>query len=277
MYLPTTNTVAWSTNTTERMRLDSSGNLCIGITTPGSSRLQVTKTSGINTTIIGWSDNANSTGRLSVITSGVGIGSDGVIAFSTNQGGTDTFNERMRLNASGALLVGYTTSQVSGTLLQVNSSVVATGYTIRNGTGGSYGPNSFNINYSSPNVQLWIDTTNLGNITITSDYRLKENVAAVSGNAIGRVMQLNPIQFNRKEIGIFKGSNAIEEGFFAHELQDIIPSAVFGEKDALTVDGGVQPQSLNWSPIVATLVKAMQEQQATIQSLTDRISQLEAK
>jgi len=196
---------------------------------------------------------------------------------SGTAGNNATFTQTMTLDSSGTLLVGYTTSQVASTLLQVNSSVVATGYVVRNGTGGSYGPNSFNLNFSTPNVQIWIDTTNLGNITIISDYRLKENVAAVSGNAISRVMQLNPIQFNRKEIGIFKGSNAIEEGFFAHELQDIIPSAVFGEKDALTVDGGVQPQSLNWSPIVATLVKAIQEQQAMIELLTDRITQLEAK
>jgi len=264
---------------TQAMTLDASGNLGIGTSSPTTSKLHLKQTTNAQGLKIEATSNDsqlliynnNGEPEFRVVATYGSTGSFQPITFWTS----DT--KRMTLDASGKLLVGYTTSQVAGALLQVNSSVVATGYVIRSGTGGSYGPNSFNINFSSPNVQLWIDTTNLGNITIVSDYRLKENVAAVSSNAISRVMQLNPIQFNRKEIGIFKGSNAIEEGFLAHELQAVIPSSVHGEKDALTEDGGIQPQSLNWSPIVATLVKAMQEQQAMIQSLTDRIAQLEAK
>jgi hypothetical protein len=194
-------------------------------------------------------------------------GSSGTLRFYDVTAGSD----RMNIDASGNLLVGTTSAP-----FVKSSMVVANGYAARDGESGSFSGNVFNINWTG-NPFLWIDSTNIGQLATVSDYRLKENIALVSSNAINRVMQLNPIQFNRKKVGMFGGSSEVEEGFLAHELQAVIPSSVHGEKDALTEDGGIQPQSLNWSPIVATLVKAIQEQQAMIQSLTDRISQLEAK
>ena len=62
-----------------------------------------------------------------------------------------------------------------------------------------------------------------------------------------------------------------QEGFIADELQTIIPSAVNGEKDALTADGGIQPQTLNMAPIVSVLTKALQEQQLIIDELQHKV------
>jgi hypothetical protein len=52
------------------------------------------------------------------------------------------------------------------------------------------------------------------------------------------------------------------EGFIAHELQAVIPSAVSGEKDAVNEDGSIKPQGIDTSFLVATLTAAIQELKA---------------
>ena len=177
------------------------------------------------------------------------------VAPSGTAGNTITFTQAMTIDGSGNLLVGYTAIGAS-----VSNRFTAVGIQCKAGTGASpnVSGNSFNIAFGTGS-QLWIDTTNTGTITVVSDYRLKENVLKQETLALPRIMQLNPVQFTRKEIEMYHGSSDIEEGFIAHELKSIIPSAVFGEKDDLTEDGKIQPQSLNWSPVVSVLVKALQE------------------
>jgi len=148
--------------------------------------------------------------------------------------------------------------------------VIASGFRGRAGTSGAQS-NTFNINWTGFPF-LWIDTTNIGQLATVSDYRIKENIQAQVEAALPKVMQLNPVKYNRKEIGIFAGSEDTEEGFIAHELQAVIPSAVHGDKDALTEDGGIQPQSLNWAPIVSVLTKAIQELKAEVDSLKAQIN-----
>jgi hypothetical protein len=182
----------------------------------------------------------------------------------------------MRIDSGGNLLVG-TTSQYASAKLSVNGSIASgTGWYTRAGSSGALGSNLFNIQWTGSPF-LWIDSTSIGQLATVSDYRLKENVTPQTGLALNRVMQLQPVEFNRKAVGIFGGSTAIEEGFVADQLQSIIPSAVYGDKDAVTEDGKIQPQSLNWSPIVSVLTKAIQEQQAIITDLKARIETLEAK
>ena len=69
------------------------------------------------------------------------------------------------------------------------------------------------------------------------------------------------------------GSNG--EGFIAHELAEVCPYAVNGEKDEVDSEGNIRAQSIDTSFLVATLTAAIQEQQALIQSLTTRITALE--
>ena len=99
-----------------------------------------------------------------------------------------------------------------------------------------------------------------------SDYRLKEDVAPLIG-ALARVAALKPVTFK----WIIDGSSS--EGFIAHEVQEIIPLAVKGEKDGMADDGTNRPhyQSLDASMIIATLTAAIQEQQAIILSLKARL------
>ena len=104
----------------------------------------------------------------------------------------------------------------------------------------------------------------------TSDYRLKENVQPMIG-ALAKVAALKPCTYTWK----IDGSNG--QGFIAHELADVCPQAVSGEKDATNEDGSIKPQGIDTSFLVATLTAAIQEQQQMIETLQAKVAALEAK
>jgi hypothetical protein len=110
-----------------------------------------------------------------------------------------------------------------------------------------------------------------------SDYRLKENIETLSGG-LASVQAMRPVSFTWKN----GGERAV--GFIAHELQEIVPSSVTGQKDAVDEDGNPKYQSLFPAPaeMIAKLVSAIQELKAindtqaeTINALTARITALE--
>jgi hypothetical protein len=112
----------------------------------------------------------------------------------------------------------------------------------------------------------------------SSDYRLKENIAPMTG-ALTTVSALKPVTYNWKA----NGSNS--QGFIAHELQAVVPECVVGEKDAVetyTDEDGIEQtkpkyQGIDTSFLVATLTAAIQEQQTIINDLKARVETLEAK
>jgi hypothetical protein len=117
----------------------------------------------------------------------------------------------------------------------------------------------------------------------SSDYSLKQDIAPMTG-ALAKVALLKPVTYKWK----FDGSDG--EGFIAHELAEVCPHAVTGEKDGVqtveikdeygNVTGTeVRPihQGIDTSFLVATLTAAIQEQQTLITALTARITALEAK
>ncbi len=96
----------------------------------------------------------------------------------------------------------------------------------------------------------------------SSDYRLKEGIIKLSG-AVDRVKLLSPINFNFKA-----DKSKIVDGFLAHEVAEVVPEAVSGEKDAVTEDGKIDPQGIDQSKLVPLLTAAVQE-------LTERVEALE--
>jgi hypothetical protein len=96
----------------------------------------------------------------------------------------------------------------------------------------------------------------------TSDYRLKENVTDLTG-ALATVNALRPVTFNftRDEEGIE------HKGFLAHEVAEVAPRAVTGEKDAVDDDGEIAPQMIDPSKLVAIMAGAIQELTARIEAL----------
>jgi hypothetical protein len=180
--------------------------------------------------------------------------------------------EAMRLDSSRTLLINTATMPGS------SNSVLGIVYTSGNGAGiqhtastGGAAPKVFDFVNSSNSSVGYIAVSGTGvSFTSTSDYRLKENVAPMTG-ALGKVMALKPVTYTWKSVPGMAG-----EGFIAHELAEICPYAVHGEKNAVDDNGNPVYQGIDTSFLVATLTAAIQEQQALITSLTGRIAALEA-
>lgn len=172
--------------------------------------------------------------------------------------------ESMRIDSAGVLIVGNTSS------LAQPGTVDAKGYKGNAGVGGAKG-NTFNVYWTGSSPQLWIDTTNVGTISVSSDYRIKRNVETQTDEALSRVMQLRPVTYQMADYeDLFNASDDIKEGFIAHEVSEIIPSAVEGEKDCSD-----QIQSLKLDAIVSVLTKALQEQQVLIETLRADLAALQ--
>jgi hypothetical protein len=101
-----------------------------------------------------------------------------------------------------------------------------------------------------------------------SDYRLK-NVLGPVVEPIERVKRLRPVHF------AWKADGRKQDGFLAHEVAEVVPDAVTGDKDAVTEDGEIAPQGLDNARLVPLLVAAVQEQQVQIEQLQRRIDILE--
>ncbi len=64
-------------------------------------------------------------------------------------------------------------------------------------------------------------------------------------------------------------------GFMAHELQDVLPYLVTGQKDAVDSNGNIIPQTLDYSKLTPILVKAIQEQEMQINQLKKEKNELQ--
>jgi hypothetical protein len=103
-----------------------------------------------------------------------------------------------------------------------------------------------------------------------SDYRLKENVEPLTG-ASQKIQLLKPSSYNYIAYPDFRVS-----GFIAHELQEVVPEAVCGEKDATDEEGNPEHQTVDLSKVVPLLTAALQETITELQTLKARVAALEA-
>ena len=189
------------------------------------------------------------------------IGGTNAVAFHTGNIGSET--ERARIDSSGNLLFNKTSTAASGSGVAFETNDTSSFY--RGGDGSA--------------IRFFRSSTQVGRIDVTasatsyvtsSDYRLKEDIQPMTG-ALARVAVLKPCTYKWKSTG------EESQGFIAHELAEVCPDAVSGEKDAVDEDGNIKPQGIDTSFLVATLTAAIQEQQALLTSLTARIAALEAK
>ena len=266
-----------STNGSERLRVDSSGNVGIGTTSP-SYPLHVVNPSNANQGIdIRFPDSV--TALLNCTRQGTGgfqklrIGGQDGIEFFTE--GT----ERGRFTAGGVLLVGTTdVSRTAGVGVKINPAsytttptVACVGTASTNAAADTYhvystGASAYRFYVGYGGTVFATNTT----ISAVSDARLKENIQDIDAG-LDAVMALKPRKFDWKA---GKGKDIKgDRGWIAQEFKQVFPDMVDEWRDP--APKGEEPYKSVRADLIPVLVKAMQEQQALIESLTARIAALE--
>lgn len=248
---------------TTAITVDTSQNVGIGTSSPVTG-LSVSKSSGFIQLTDGtidyrsfvWTGNA---------AAAIGTWSNHALLFNTNN------SERMRIDSSGNLYKGGTSGPSGTSGAQVNINYVGSsqmGLFLLDGEASGTSRNAVRFERTSGNTVGSITTTNAGTAyNTTSDYRLKVNPTAMVG-ALDKVLSLKPVTYQWK----IDGSDG--EGFIAHELQEVVPSAVTGEKDDVNEDGSINPQAVDYSKLVATLTAAIQELNAKVDAQAAEIASL---
>jgi hypothetical protein len=278
------------------MRIDSSGNVGIGTSSPSTFGKFVTQTSTSgNTPIIAITDNSASPQLNHYITDsgstvrnlnqiGFNAGStssanyQGFMTFSTMASAGGTISERMRIDASGNVGIG-TTSPANKLDLQspsatalcfhgLQSSVVewqigfkASDSNFYVGTGGTLGGAGL---YQTNTGTAWI---------AVSDERLKKDITPLDdAKGLAGLLKLNPSTFYWKSED---AQQDLQIGLIAQNVQEHFPDLVsMGPVSEAAPDGAI---GVNYTGFIAPLIKAIQELKAIIDTQATRIAALEAK
>jgi hypothetical protein len=255
---------------TQAMTLDASGNLGVGTTTP-DARLDVTRSGN---------------GQIAVLQTGTNRGfsfesqSDTALQIASIQGSTNldlwantlSFSaggsERARIDSSGNLLVGKTAS--GDTTLGIQ--IMPSGITYFNRSGSTNADTTLHV-YSTGAAAYRFYVGMGGTVYATSttisaisDIRYKENVRDLDVG-LDAVMALKPRLYDWKEGKGADIKNA--RGFIAQEFEEVFPDLIDEWKDP--APEGEAPYKSVRQDLIPVLVKAIQEQQALIQSLKARL------
>ena len=249
---------------------DGSGLTGVGLGTTGSINTSgiitaTTLTIGAGTTAL---PSISPTGDSNT---GIFFPSADTIAFS--EGGT----EAMRITNDGYALFNTTNKALRDSTSDVGLSIDPGGGGLLQLAAG--GPTFFNrVSSDGQIIAFRRNGANVGSISVTgsatayntsSDYRLKENVTVVT-DGIARLQQLNPSRFN-----FIADPDTTVDGFIAHEVQAVVPEAIYGEKDAVDADGNPVYQGIDQSKLVPLLTAALQEAMERIEQLESAVATLQ--
>lgn len=250
IYNPAPNELGLVTNGTNHLNIDSSGQVEISSAGSAASPTLVFNTD-IDTGI--YSPGANQ------------------LAFATN--GT----EAARINSIGCLIVNDTDLRdLSGQKFQVSG--FAQFYQTSSGVATISVTHTESATQSAIIFRQGNPASTVGSISVSggsstsyntsSDYRLKENIVPLTG-AADRIKQLKPNRFN-----FIANPDRTVDGFIAHEVQDIVPEAITGEKDAVDDKGNPEYQGIDQSKMVPLLTAALQEAIGRIETLEAEVAAL---
>lgn len=165
--------------------------------------------------------------------------------------------ERMRITSGGDVFIGATSAANVEKLGVTYNSQDRLGFVLNDtytGAGGAQIAIQFRRNGSA--IGSITTTTTTTSYNITSDHRLKEDFRNYSGLDLISKIKTYDYKWKKSEDRMF--------GVKAHELQEVVPYAVTGEKDA------EQMQSVDYSKLVPILVQAIQELKAEIEILKNK-------
>jgi hypothetical protein len=195
--------------------------------------------------------------------------------------------ERARIDSSGNLLVGVSTFTANTTKFVSSTSAVGSAITAQNTSGSNNNDvvlvradrNTTNgtftaISYYNDGAAAYkfrvFDSGNVVNTNNSygaiSDAKLKENVTDANPK-LEKLQQVRVVNYN------LIGSEQKQIGVIAQELEQIFPSMVeeSPDRDKEGNDLGTKTKSVKYSVFVPMLIKAIQEQQALIESLKARL------
>ena len=254
---------------TERLRIDSTGRMTQNGTTSIDTGSALTLKNGYPSndhTILEIMSDPN---QLSMIYMGASDDryqgqirykdNDHYMSFWTDQA------ERMRINSSGNLQIGCTAEPQNGT----DGVEIRPSGSIRMGVDDTGGNNLFEFNNPNGNVGKIVCSGSNTSYQTSSDYRLKENVVAIS-DGITRLKTLKPSRFNFKA-----DAKTTFDGFLAHEVSSIVPEAISGTKDEVDSDNNPVYQGIDQSKLVPLLTAALQEAITKIETLEAKVAALE--
>ena len=179
-------------------------------------------------------------GAIADLASGNNIA--GNLIFTVKPSGS-TITERMRINSNGELTIGYDATDNGAYKLQVNSQIFATNATIA-----------------------------------TSDIRFKENIQLLD-KGLEIINKLKPVKFNFITTTENNFSEFDEIGFIAQDVEGALSTELFAKAVVKKLDEDKDDSALGLmtEKLIPILVKAIQEQQALIKALEQRIINLENK
>jgi Chaperone of endosialidase len=282
--------LAFFTNSTERMRIDSSGNVGIGTSSP-NAKLNVSTasaTNGIGIRI----DNSGSTGAGIQMFNGY---DDFEITMPTTTGGmrfiASGTNERMRIDSSGNLLVGQT-SQVSGEKFGVSQSANSAWTTCAKATATSgtlYGVRS-TFGYAPNNSSSYFyggDDTSAGRFYVygnggianysannvnLSDQRKKKDIQ-LAGSYLDKICAIPVKTFLYND----QTDEELNLGVIAQDVLAVAPELVDQNGWPQTENDSTQYLSIYQTDLQYALMKALQELSAKVDAQAAEITALKAK
>jgi len=201
----------------------------------------------------------------------------------------------MTLDASGRLLIGTTSTLIdTEQVLQAKGSQAcnleatvasADGGSVLNleRSGNTQGDYIRLFNSSNAETgQIRVDSGGTTQFENVSDYRLKDNVKDWDVDASAKVKQVKIKTFDWKDQTAQTNGKGLV-GVIAHELQEVYPHCVSGEKDGygadVDKDGNKKPmyQGVDYGKLTPLLTKALQEALARIETLETKVKALESK
>jgi hypothetical protein len=281
------------TSSTHRFLINSSGQCGIGTSSPGTRLTlsqSISTTFGNAGTYLGVGDIENGSGSYRLIGFGYkassgneypavigytetdnGGNTKGALVFGTRDVTTNTApTERMRVDSNGH--ARFSQQNFSTDVSSTNYGFVVQAGSqpfINHGVTGTSLTTMY-VFINGNGVVGTIKTTGSSTqYNTSSDYRLKENVEPITG-AADRILQLKPCRFN-----FIADATKTVDGFIAHEVQEVVPEAISGDKDAVDDKGDPDYQGIDQSKLVPLLTAALQEAVAEIKTLKDRVTALE--